>query len=115
MAAIQFQGNALSLRVHEVMQYPVLEVRPGGVLRLGVAAVWHVEERRLAWIETNRGVFRLGELLYPWAVEVEDRMAVALGHHDVGFPCEVTFQKSLKAVEIEVFPEAFAPVVAEAV
>lgn len=81
----------------------------GGKTKVEIFSLWTDPDTRLAWVECSSGTWRLPDVLYPWAEDVEER-AASLGFGDL-WPCTAVFEEKLGGVMVaEVLPDGYRPV-----
>ncbi|WP_274032587.1 hypothetical protein [Streptomyces sp. MMBL 11-1] len=107
MAHLTYEGTIRTRLLNEVRGLPQFQVRRNGQ-QLEVLALFSDPETRIAWIECERGTWRLPAKLFPWAETVEDRAREITGRDEV-FPCRTVWEQDEDSGEltVEIFPNGY--------
>ncbi|UXX93973.1 hypothetical protein N7U49_21435 [Streptomyces sp. AD2-2] len=101
-----FTGVNLTRQLNEVRTLREFRIDEGYTRRrTELKSVFADTGSGLAWIETRNGTWRLPRELLPWALDIDERALVVLGHSEV-FPCNAVFERMPDGSwEVELFPD----------
>lgn len=108
MARVTYQGTLRTRLLNDIRSLQEFRIVRSGQ-RMQVLALFSDPESRLAWIECDRGTWRLPAKMFVWAETVEERAREVTGNDEV-FPCWSTWDQSeLGEITVEVFPDGYKP------
>lgn len=109
MARVTYQGTIRTRLLNEIRQLQEFRVVRSGQ-RMELLALYSDPESRLAWVECERGTWRLPSRMFAWAEEVEERAQSITGNFEV-FPCWSSWEQDESGeITVEIFPDGYKPV-----